>query len=276
MIENINPYNETEFKKIFTNTEIYKKLEQDFDGKNLVWKKHFDDERVHVVKSSVRRTPRASFPEHFSATIFYYLLPLLEKNYDAIYDIGCGPNMFKPYLPRLIGIGEEWSRYDRVKDPSWPDVRNEQDFDNLPEWIKHECLHVHGIKIDNPFHGDIKGVFNDDFVLKHQNYFQSVFSICALHFHPLHLFKKIVVDFASIVKVGGRGFLALNLKRMIEIESEQFLLQEFSTATPSNLQYDQYIRKELSSLDLKFLILDVDITLIGNGIDGNIRLVFER
>ena len=31
-----------------------------------------------------------------------------------------------------------------------------------------------------------------------------------------------------------------------------------------------------SSLDLKFLILDVDITLINNSIDGNIRLVFEQ
>jgi hypothetical protein len=32
------------------------------------------------------------------------------------------------------------------------------------------------------------------------------------------------MDFASIIKVGGRGFLSLNLQRMIERESEQFLL----------------------------------------------------
>lgn len=275
MIENINPYNETEFKKIFINTEIYKKLEQDFGETNLIWNNCFDD----VVKSGppIRGyTPRACFPEHFSATIFYYLLPLLEKNYDTIYDIGCGGNMFKPYLPRLIGIGEEWSGYDNIKDSSWPDAKNIQDFNNLPEWIRHECLHIHKLQIDPDFRGDIKGVFNDDFVLKHQNYFQSVFSICALHFHPLHLFKKIIVDFASIIKVGGRGFLALNLQRMIERESEQFLLQEFSTVKPSKSQYDQYIRKELSSLNLKFLILDVNITFIADGINGNIRLVFER
>jgi hypothetical protein len=275
MIENINPYNETEFKKIFINTEIYKKLEQDFGETNLIWNNRFDD-GVKSVAPIRGCTPRASFPEHFSATIFYYLLPLLEKNYDTIYDIGCGANMFKPYIPRLIGIGEEWSSYDNVKDPSWPDVTSKQEFDNLPERIRHECLHIHRFQIEPDFHGDIKGVFNDDFVLKHQNYFQSVFSICALHFHPLHLFKKIIVDFASIVKVGGRGFLALNLTRMIERESEQFLLQEFSISKPSKLQYDQYIRKELSTLNLKFLILDVNLTVINDGIDGNIRLVFER
>ena len=277
MIENINPYNETEFKKTFKSTEIYKKLEQDFGEANLRWNYNNFLPGMDGYKSISANTPRAWYPEHFSATVFYYLMPLLEKNYNAIYDLGCGANMFKPYIPRLIGIGAEWCDYDNVKDPSWPNVTSKQEFDNLPDHIRHECLHVHNMHIENGiFYGDIKGAFNNNFVLKHQDYFQSIFSICALHFHPLHLFKKVVVDFVSMIKIGGRGFLALNLQRMIERESKQFLLQEFSTAKPSKLQYDQYVRKELSTLNLKFLILDIDLTLIDEGMDGNIRLVFEQ
>jgi hypothetical protein len=276
-MENINPYNEIEFRKTFTNTEIYKKLEQNFNSQNLVWDKFVITSKIFKSKPKISaQTPREANPTIFSASVFYYLLPLLEIDYDLVYDLGCGGNMFKSYIPQLKGIGAEWSSYQNVKDPSWPNISSRQDFDNLPEWIKHECLHVHKINIDSIFYGDISDSFNDNFVLAHQEYFQSIFSICALHFYPLHLLKKIIVDFASIIKVGGRGFLSLNLQQMIERESEQFLLETFLTKHPSTSQYEQYVRKELSSINLKFLIVDIDLTCIDEYFDGNIRLVIER
>jgi hypothetical protein len=88
------------------------------------------------------------------------------------------------------------------------------------------------------------------------------------------MFKNIVLDFVSMIKPGGRGFLSLNLQRMIEKEPD--LAQLFSTATPTTLQYDEYLRSELSTLDLKFLILDIDLELIDDSMDGNIRLVIEK
>jgi hypothetical protein len=278
-MENVNPYNKSEFNKIFTSTGIYKKLEQDFGTKNLVWDKFVpaSPEFRNAPKKFKAQTPRERVPTIFSATVFYYLLPLLEVDYDLIYDLGCGGNMFKPYIPRLIGIGNELSYYYDIKDPAWPNIKSIQDFTNLPDWIKHECLHVHKMTIsDTNFYGDVYGAFDDNFVLDHQEYFQAIFSICACHFRPLHLFKKMVLDFASMVKVGGRGFLAVNLQRMIERESPQFLLQEFSTVTPTVLQYTQYIKKELSTITLNFLILDIDLTLMDESMDGNIRLVFEK
>lgn len=33
--------------------------------------------------------------------------------------------------------------YRDVKDPSWPDIENEQDFFSLPQWIQQECITVH-------------------------------------------------------------------------------------------------------------------------------------
>jgi len=304
MIKNINPYNKTEFEKIFKNTKIYKKLEQDFGESNLLWEQDSeslscsndshgpwlsldingnDPNKISHINTS--STPRQDFSNFFSATIFYYLMPLLEKDYNAIYDIGCGANLFKSYLPRLIGVGAEeiiadmklvnW--YNNVKDSTWPMILNKKDFENLPVWIKQECILQHGISAPSVnFYGDIHGFVDDVYIQEHQNYFQSVFSICALHFHPLHLFKKVVLDFVSMIAIGGRGFLALNLQRMIQRESNQFLLQEFLTITPSRSQYDQYIRKELSTLNLNFLILDVNLACIRDSMNGNVRLVVER
>jgi hypothetical protein len=38
------------------------------------------------------------------------------------------------------------SEYQQVKDSSWPEVRSWQDFDNLPDRIKDECIHTHQLQ----------------------------------------------------------------------------------------------------------------------------------
>jgi hypothetical protein len=289
MIKNINPYNKTEFKQFFEQTEIYKKIEQNFGKNNLIWEKNFNHSSLikHEDYPTTELTPRSRY-RYFSMSTFYYLLPLLENNYDTIYDLGCGKNMFKPYLPRLLGVGAEkfiaeralLNDYHMIKDQNWPNITGFEDFENLPDWIKEECAQK---KLDisewpyrrrNYFYGDVDGFVNESYVLQHQNYFQSVFSICALHFHPLTKFKKIISDFVSMIRPGGCGFLSLNLQRMIEKESN--LLKLFSTDTPTALQYDEYLRNELSNFDLNFLILDIDLTLLDEWMDGNIRLVIKK
>lgn len=37
--------------------------------------------------------------------------------------------------------------YSSIKDINWPDCDNEEDFLNLPEWIRRECQEIHGYKI---------------------------------------------------------------------------------------------------------------------------------
>lgn len=286
MSNNVEPYNETKFKSMFEKTEIYKKLKLNFSENNLIWHKFFVNSSDNTLIDSA--TPRQQSRSYFSVSVFYYLLPLLEKEYDAIYDLGCGANMFKTYLPHLIGIGAEracyLTQYNNIKDPSWPDCKDLTDLSNLPSWIKEECEQrqvttINEGDIDNinkTFFGDVDGFVNDKYVLDHHEYFQTVFSICALHYHSLALFKKIVLDFVSMIRPGGRGFLALNLQRMINQTPEQFLIQRFSTKHPTRLQFDQYLREELLTLSLKFLILDIDLTFMDGCIDGNIRLVIEK
>lgn len=270
----------------FKTTEVYKKLICDYTDEKLVWHKFFH--LGNTIKSITEEhfTPRSAYKAEFSATVFYYLLPLLEKNPQIIYDLGCGKNMFKKYLPNVIGIDAEIpaqvklsSMYNTVKDESWPSISSIEDFNNLPICIQTECLTVHKLDLNNiqsNFYGDIYGKFNDEYVASHQNYFESVFAICSLHFHPLSDFKKIILDFASMICVNGRGFLSLNLQRLIERSSTDFLTAQFGTTTPTTMQYDNWLRKELSTTKLNFLILDVDLTLLDEAIDGNIRLVIEK
>lgn len=46
-----------------------------------------------------------------------------------------------------IGGIPEWVKdaYNKVKDPSWPECKNVNDFYNLPLWIQKECKELHGI-----------------------------------------------------------------------------------------------------------------------------------
>lgn len=37
--------------------------------------------------------------------------------------------------------------YESIKDSSWPEVNNYQDFENLPNWIKHECSVLHKLEL---------------------------------------------------------------------------------------------------------------------------------
>lgn len=285
-MENIRPYNENEFMSLFKKTEIYKKLLHDYAQERLVWHKFFSIGKKFEYAVDLNSTARIICKEEFSATIFYYLLPLLEKNPKTIYDLGCGANIFKKYLPNLIGVGAEIPKhvklitaYNIVKDKSWPTISSIDDFINLPNWIQTECLVMHKIdpyKITSDFYGDIEGKVDDQYIARHQNYFDSVFAINSLHFHPLNNFIKIVLDFSSMISDNGQGFIALNMQRLIERTNDKFLFDQFKTTTPTVLQYDKWLRDGLATTNLNFLILDIDLTVIDEVMDGNIRLVIEK
>jgi len=285
-MKNIAQYNENKFISAFKTTEIYKKLKLNYTDDQLIWNKFFFLGTKTPPKKD-NTTPRAQYLREFSASIFYYLLPLLEKNPKKIYDLGCGKNMFKPYLPNIIGIGAEYivanhyfiNSYNRVKDESWPTITCLDDFKKLPTRIKKECITVHKLdpsSLGRNFYGDEHGLVDDKYVIDHHDYFESVFAICSLHFHPLSDFKKIVLDFASMICNNGRGFLGINLQRLIDHTSTDFLINQFETTHPTREQYDQWLRHELSTTKLKFLILDIDLTVLDEYMDGNIRLLIDK
>jgi hypothetical protein len=279
---NLNPFDEDTFKCAFTGTKIYANLIKVYPPNYLIWSKvHWSDtfsrKSVHVETATVRGWLNG----RFSLTPFYYLQPLLDTDYDNIYDIGCGENMFKPYIPRLIGIGAEEKyivhHYNKVRDPSWPYINNRTDFANLPARILQECVDVHGLCHDNvPFKGDVHGFVDKQYLDDHQDCYEAAFSICALHFRPIDHLQQIIEEFVSMIKPGGRGFLALNIQRMIDQSDHTIMIDLFQTTKPTRQQLETYIHEKISAVKTHWLIIDVDLTVIDEALNGNIRLVFEK
>ena len=266
MQENINVYNEEEFKLHFSQTDLYKTINKDYDDVSwveprglrpysLLWNQRKDAliaSAQGLSRPWVNQTPRfvRAQMNWFSVTSFYYLNFLLEKNPTTIYDLGCGDNMFKKYIPNIIGI-----------EPS------------------QTCENV-----------DIIDKVDQTFIDSHQNYFESVFSICALHFHPFTELRKVVDDFISMVKIGGRGFIALNVLRMFELEAKEknisvadhpFLKDKAVGIIIPNQKVieeaENLTKKLLSGLNCDILVFDVDYSKgFNSSLGGNIRIVFER
>ncbi len=103
---NYQHYNKEEFFEIFSKSDVYKQLTQEY---------------AHVVESlpivdpyfpPSRRDQAAIDESTFYYISFYYLGFLLEKNPKVILDLGCARNYFKKYIPQIYGIDND----PRVKD----------------------------------------------------------------------------------------------------------------------------------------------------------------
>jgi|LakMenE18May11ns_1017448.scaffolds.fasta_scaffold9673822_2 hypothetical protein len=186
----------------------------------------------------INMTPRQyALSSVFFVSSLYYLEFLLKKNPKVIVDIGCGANLFKKLIPNIYGI-----------DPT-PNNRLADEFD----------------------------FFDADFSQGHTDAYESVFSICALHFISLVDFEKRILEFYNIVAPGGRGFLTFNAMRMVECTSAQDLQILFSSNSPTPEQLTQYVKTVLNNLTINFLLTEV---LINDCVDeisnGNIRLIFDK
>lgn len=227
-MKNINGYNSAEFATHFKKTEIYQSLTGNFD---VVRFEYFVENFLDIIADTPRNNIGVSLT---SAVPFYYLEFLTAKNPKTIYDLGCGWNMFKQYIPNIIGVGAEDPDSDR-------------------------------------FFADLHDYVDDAYVKNHQEYFESVFSINALHFHPLSDLRKIATDFVSMIKPGGMGFLTLNLMRMLELDQEKF--KDYT-----NAEFDAYVRQQLTDLviPIEYQVVDIDLSVEEAYMDGNIRFVAQR
>ena len=79
-----------------------------------------------------------------------------------------------------------------------------------------------------------------------------------------------------MVKPNGRGFLCLNLARMIERSSTEFLEKAIGS-NQTTVKYEQYVLDLLEKINVDYLIVDVDFSQqIDDWMDGNIRIVFDK
>ena len=227
ILQNINAYDQSKFEPVFKNTHRFKLLSEDFD---LI-----DFNKLWVGQDISLPTPRQQWgdrgwrPTIFSAVPFYYLNYLTEANPKKIFDLGCGWNVFNRYINNIVGI------------------------DSTPPTSPY-------------FYADLHDHVDDEFIAGHKNKFESVFSINTLHFAPLDELRKIILGFHSMIQPGGRGFMTLNVHRMIERASPT--LQGLTTT-----ELQQFIADAMKNLDIEFLVSDIDLGVINEYMNGNIRLV---
>jgi hypothetical protein len=237
-MQNLNEYNEEKFKNEFENTDLCRQIKKDFD--RISWYKNHNAEEDSRLYTSRQQLGQSLF----SLVPFYYLQKLTEKNPSTIYDLGCGWNIFKKYIPNVIGLDNSGGRI-----PKTPGIN---------------------------FFADVDEVITYKYIAKHQNYFESAFSINSFHYQSLSKLESTITKFVSMIKPNGRGFMALNLMTIIKFTSSEELLELFSTDAPTNIDYENYIRSVLSKIDCQYLIVDVDLTNMNEPLNGNIRIVFEK
>lgn len=228
-MRNINEYDEVKFEEEFADSEIANQIKKDFDL--LVWDKH--------LPKHVYATERQFIGSRIcTMTSFYYINKLLEKNPDVIYDFGCGWNLFKKYIPNIIGISPE-----NPEDP-------------------------------HSYYADQYDIFDEDFANNHQAHYESAMAICSLSYRPLTEIAHTIKSFMSIIKPGGRGYIALDIGPMLSREDPGVLDDVFGTTTPIFHEVEDYVREKLGTLPCDYLVFDFDAE-INDAYDGNLRIVFE-
>lgn len=135
---------------------------------------------------------------------------------------------------------------------------------------------IHGVDSSSNIYVDEVSEFNKEYIQNNLGKFDCAMSINALHFIPIDQFAKRILDFSTVIKKGGRGYVAMNSIRLIQFSPVTVLHQIFNTANPNVDQIKNYINTELQKLDLEFLVIDNIIDSCPNeSLDGNIRLVFQ-
>jgi hypothetical protein len=252
ILENINSYDEKKFKQKFESSSLYEKVYQDhdlilyqdnldiFEYKNIL--KPIPDSNLFVKKDFCITPRRWLSLSLFDAVAFYYLKYLTDLNPSKIYDIGCGSNVFKKYIPNIIGVDIS-------------DAKN--------TWIKNTIDVYDDSLLDNSFYQ------------KNFEKFESAFSICSMHFYSLLDIRKRVLQFSSLISKGGRGYLSLNAARMLE---NSMNVEEITNISESSInKVDLFIRKQLYNLPFKIEVFDCVVKKqFDNYLNGNIRIVFTK
>ena len=193
--------------------------------------------------NSYTETPRVdALSRKFSMVPLWYLQFLADAGPARIVDIGCGGNLFKPVIEKLYGTPCHGI------DPT-PENHNADEFD----------------------------IFDADFSQGHCGFYESAFSINALHFIPLSYLADRINEFYNVIAPGGMGFLALNIARMIDRTPPDWILQTFGSAKPTPTQLQDYVREQLYTLKIDFMVIDLLIdSHLDEAMDGNIRVVFKK
>lgn len=206
-------FDKDQFEREFSKSSIYQQLANDYP---ILYTEVTDINKL--INDSSYKVPRAALAEQgiFVCNSFYYIGMLLETNPKVILDVGCGDNVFKKYIPQIVGL-----------DPMCEEA-------------------------------DICEKFNDEFVATHQGEYDCAMAVQSIHNVSLLGFVDRINQFGKLIKPGGRGFISINLGRLISRTEPHEFAQIFDLSRPLTIfDYYCYLKKELEKIDYKIVAADV-------------------
>lgn len=203
----------------------------------LVYEKFFNEWNTKYHPQVI--TPRYKlYARIWSAALFYYVQHLLDVNPKTIVDIGSGEGLLKKFIPNLVNIDETpYKDVDKV------------------------------LRVD------------DTWLLENKNTYDCMIAINSMHFIPLENIRERVINLINIAT--QRGFITFNVRQLLNqskkhVKYNRPILQNNISTEPLLKDVEAFVRTELNNLPCKILVFDLDFRFIEEGMNGNIRIVFER
>lgn len=241
--------NYEKFKQDFLETDIGKQVKKDFsnvDCSNRHWPS------ILVAANMRNMTPRQLIGDinpinvapkfnSFSIVPFYYINQLLENNPKEIYDIGCGWNIFKRYIPNIVGIDDNSMYADHHESYNAEFIsKNEHRFESVMSINMSWCM--------------------------------------GPNTEPTNLInlKDHIKEFARLIAPGGRCFLSISALGVLHFTPREWYNQmQLNPFDVDNLT--RYVEDQLTETGLDIICMDTELDTLYNmpDHDGEIRIVFN-
>jgi len=181
-----------------------------------------------------------------SIVSFFYLNMLQEVTPSKIYDIGCGWNVWKRYMPNIIGV-------DSVS--PYADIKEEYNDQFVDKYYR---------SLESAFS------INMNFALR-KNATTGIQEPTTFENLGDHL-----MEFSSIIKEGGRGYLSIPMIGLLQFTTDEWFAKN-SLSRYDIVSLTSYTENLILKQNLKILALDLELDMLKNlpGHDGDIRIVFE-
>ncbi len=175
-----------------------------------------------------------------SIVTFYYLQFLQEINPTKIYDIGCGWNLWKRYIPNIHGVDCNGPYADEIA------------------YYNKDWVSAHERQLEAAF------TVNMDVGLKDN--VPSTFANLPDH----------IMEFSKLIKPGGRGYISLAAWGLLRYTDWNWYKEnDCNPYDPESIK--QKTKEMIQALPLKIICLDCEFDIFRNvpAHDGEMRLVFE-
>lgn len=243
----INGIDYKKFEDEFLETDIGKKILKDFDivtcsahnMPSIIFMRHKFDTTCRELLGSNNLFVKKPMTM-VSIVTFYYLQFLQEINPTKIYDLGCGWNLWKKYIPNIHGVDCNSPYADEIA------------FYNS-DWVNR-----HERKLDAAF------TINMDVGLKEN-------TPCTF----ANLVDQIM-EFSKIIKPGGRGYISIAAWGLLHFTDRSWYKENnCNPYDPESIK--QKTMEMLAELPIKIICLDCEFDIFTNvpAHDGEMRLVFE-